>query len=58
MRKRAPSASSTQEQAMLGRIFRLEQHGTTVGREILGGVVTFVAMSYIIFVQPASSQAE
>jgi len=38
---------------MLTRLFHLPQHGTTVGREILGGVVSFVAMSYIIFVQPA-----
>lgn len=38
---------------MLTRLFQLPQHGTTIGREILGGVVTFVAMSYIIFVQPA-----
>ena len=35
------------------RLFQLRQRQTTVGREILGGAVTFMAMSYIIFVQPA-----
>lgn len=32
--------------------FKLKEHGTTFQREILGGVTTFLAMSYIIFVQP------
>ena len=32
--------------------FQLKAHGTTVQREILGGITTFLAMSYIIFVQP------
>ncbi len=39
--------------AWLQRRFALEQHGTTVRDEIRGGVVTFLAMSYIVFVQPA-----
>lgn len=34
-------------------VFRLEEHGTTVGREVLAGVVTFCTLSYILFVQPA-----
>lgn len=38
---------------MLERLFQLGQRQTTVGREVLGGTVTFMAMSYIIFVQPA-----
>lgn len=37
---------------LLNRYFQLEDHGTTVRREVLGGVTTFLAMSYIIFVQP------
>ncbi|MFH0981969.1 MAG: NCS2 family permease [Planctomycetota bacterium] len=37
---------------MLERFFHLREHGTTVGREVLGGAVTFVALSYILFVQP------
>lgn len=38
---------------MLERLFELKQRQTTVGREVLGGAVTFMALSYIIFVQPA-----
>src|SRR5205823_5324090 len=34
------------------RYFQLEVHGTTVRREVLGGVTTFMAMSYIVFVNP------
>ncbi len=34
-------------------MFQIRQHGSTVGREVLGGVTTFMAMSYIIFVQAA-----
>ncbi|MGD8394327.1 MAG: NCS2 family permease [Candidatus Eiseniibacteriota bacterium] len=37
---------------MLERLFRLRDHQTTVGREVIGGVVTFMALSYILFVQP------
>ena len=32
--------------------FELQAHGTTVKREVVGGITTFLAMSYIIFVQP------
>ncbi|MCX5649407.1 MAG: NCS2 family permease [Planctomycetota bacterium] len=34
-------------------MFRLREHGTTVGAEIRGGLVTFLTLSYILFVQPA-----
>ncbi len=37
---------------MLERWFRLSENQTTVGREVLGGVTTFLTLSYIIFVQP------
>jgi len=37
----------------LNRRFKLEENQTTVRREMLGGVTTFMTMSYIIFVQPA-----
>lgn len=39
-------------QATLERRFHLTEHDTTAGREMLGGVTTFLTMSYIIFVQP------
>ena len=34
-------------------MFDIRGRGSTVGREIVGGVTTFMAMSYIIFVQYA-----
>jgi len=34
------------------RIFKLSENGTTVSREISGGLTTFMTMAYIIFVQP------
>ena len=36
----------------ISNFFKLQEHGTTFQREILGGITTFLAMSYIIFVQP------
>jgi AGZA family xanthine/uracil permease-like MFS transporter len=36
----------------LSSFFKVKEHGTTVQREIVGGITTFLAMSYIIFVQP------
>jgi len=33
-------------------IFKLKENKTTVGREIIAGMVTFMAMAYIIFVNP------
>ncbi|HVN85006.1 MAG TPA: NCS2 family permease [Candidatus Binatia bacterium] len=38
---------------MIERTFRLEEHGTTVRTEVIGGLTTFVTLSYIVFVQPA-----
>src|SRR6185503_8689430 len=32
--------------------FRLRENEATVGREVVGGVTTFLTLSYIIFVQP------
>ena len=37
---------------MFERWFRLAENGTTVRRELLGGVTTFLTMSYIIVVNP------
>ena len=34
-------------------MFKLKEHGTSVGTEIIAGLTTFFAMSYIIFVNPA-----
>lgn len=38
---------------MLESYFRLSEHGTTVRREILAGVTTFLTMAYITIVNPA-----
>lgn len=34
-------------------MFDIRQRGSTIGTEIIGGLTTFMAMSYILFVQPA-----
>ena len=37
---------------MLDKIFKLKQHKTKVSTEILAGITTFMAISYIIFLNP------
>ncbi len=37
---------------MLVKYFKLEEHGTTVKKELLAGVTTFAAMSYVLVVNP------
>jgi AGZA family xanthine/uracil permease-like MFS transporter len=39
---------------LIERLFHLTENRTTVRTELLAGVTTFLAMAYIIFVQPAS----
>ncbi|MBD3267396.1 hypothetical protein GF373_12070 [bacterium] len=41
---------------MLERLFHLSENQTTIRRELLGGLTTFLAMSYIIFLQPGMQQ--
>lgn len=36
----------------LERIFKIKEYGTTVKQEIYTGVVTFLAVSYILAVNP------
>lgn len=38
---------------MLESFFKLSENGTTVRRELLAGVTTFLTMAYIIFVNPS-----
>lgn len=40
------------DQNAIARYFRFEELGTTFGRETIGGVTTFLAMAYILFVNP------
>ncbi|WP_410770489.1 NCS2 family permease [Fontibacillus sp. BL9] len=37
----------------MNKFFKLKQHGTTVKTELLAGVTTFLAMAYILVVNPA-----
>lgn len=37
----------------LEKYFHIKERGSTVSREIIGGLVTFMAMAYIIFVNPS-----
>src|SRR5215203_5339614 len=37
----------------LERFFAIRARGSTVRTEVLGGVVTFLTMAYIVFVNPA-----
>lgn len=38
---------------MLQRLFALQARGTTIKREVVAGATTFMAMSYVLFVNPA-----
>ena len=38
---------------MLEKIFKLKENGTTISREFIAGLTTFMAMSYAIFVIPS-----
>ena len=38
---------------MLEKIFKLKEHHTNARTEILAGLVTFLTMAYVIFVNPA-----
>ncbi len=40
------------EQSTLDRFFKISERGSTVSREIRGGLVTFFAMAYIIVLNP------
>lgn len=42
---------------MLDRFFKFQENGTTLRREVGGGLTTFMTMAYIIFVQPVVMHA-
>jgi AGZA family xanthine/uracil permease-like MFS transporter len=50
---RLSGRSSGTSDGFIERQFRLSQHGTDVRTEIIGGITTFMVMSYIIAVNPA-----
>jgi xanthine/uracil/vitamin C permease (AzgA family) len=47
------AAAPRQRQGFLARYFHTAERGTSPRTELLGGVATFLTMSYIVFVNPA-----
>jgi AGZA family xanthine/uracil permease-like MFS transporter len=45
--------AATFRRSTLDRYFGFAEHGTTLGRDTMAGVTTFIVMSYIIFLNPA-----
>ncbi len=45
--------TTAQNEGALDSFFKLKENGTTVRTEIIAGLTTFVALAYIIFVNPA-----
>ncbi|WP_290656468.1 NCS2 family permease [Kocuria sp.] len=52
MSSSTPPATRTDPRGGLDRYFSITRRGSTVGREIRGGVATFIAMSYIVVLNP------
>ena len=48
----AEMAGTLRSNAFLERYFRFAEHGTTLARDTMAGVTTFIVMSYLIFVNP------
>ena len=44
--------TSTSSSSGLDRFFKISERGSTVGREVRGGVVTFLTMAYIVVLNP------
>jgi len=44
--------AATLRESLLERRFRFREHGTTLARDTMAGVTTFIVMSYIIFLNP------
>src|ERR671933_1002068 len=44
--------AATFRESILERRFRFAEHGTTLARDTMAGVTTFIVMSYIIFLNP------
>ena len=42
---------------MLDKFFKISERGSTVSNEVIGGLTTFLAMAYIIAVNPAMMEA-
>ncbi|MGL5797622.1 MAG: solute carrier family 23 protein, partial [Cetobacterium sp.] len=40
-------------QSKLNSFFKIEERGSSIKIEVLGGITTFLTMAYIVFVNPA-----
>lgn len=47
-----PTPATKRAPEPLERLFRITERGSTLGREVRGGVVTFVTMAYIVVLNP------
>ncbi|HIZ38012.1 MAG TPA: NCS2 family permease, partial [Candidatus Ruania gallistercoris] len=47
-----PSPATAEPRGPVDRLFKITERGSSLGREIRGGLVTFFAMSYIIVLNP------
>ncbi len=52
MSSSTPPAQRSEPRGWLDRFFSITRRGSTVGREVRGGVATFIAMSYIVVLNP------
>src|SRR5690606_2475833 len=49
----SPQSNNIRRHSMLEKLFKLQEHGTTVRTEVVAGLTTFLTMAYIIFVNPS-----
>ena len=47
-----PTGTTTRRRSGIDGFFKITERGSTVGREVRGGVVTFFTMAYIIVLNP------
>ncbi|GAA4283116.1 NCS2 family permease [Brevibacterium daeguense] len=52
MSQTSVSPQTGQKRGAIDRFFEISERGTTIGREIRGGLATFFAMSYIVVLNP------
>lgn len=50
--REAPDREDDADRSALDRFFKISERGSTPGREVRGGLVTFVTMAYIIVLNP------
>ena len=46
------NSGSGQPRGAIDRYFEITERGSTIGREVRGGIVTFVTMAYIVVLNP------